>query len=61
MFPDDPDEMEEGNGIPEAIKDMMGNRDAIEALGAMIWYVVHLALLLREVQLTITSPGIYGN
>ncbi|KAF8518415.1 DNA mismatch repair protein Msh6 [Hysterangium stoloniferum] len=42
MFPDDPDEMEEGNGIPDAIKDMMGNRDAIEALGAMIWYLRQL-------------------
>jgi DNA mismatch repair protein MSH6 len=40
MYPDDPDEMEEGNGIPEAIKDMMGNKDAMEALGAMIWWVM---------------------
>lgn len=37
MYPGDPDEMEEGDGIPEVIKDMMGNKDAIEALGSMIW------------------------
>jgi DNA mismatch repair protein MSH6 len=37
IYPDDPDEMEEGNGIPEVIRDMMGNKDAVEALGSMIW------------------------
>lgn len=37
MYPDDSDEMEEGNGIPEAIRDMMGNKDAMQALGSMIW------------------------
>ncbi|KAF8583279.1 DNA mismatch repair protein Msh6 [Ramaria rubella] len=42
MFPDDPDEIEEGNGIPNAIRDILGNRDAVEALGAMIWYLRQL-------------------
>lgn len=39
MYADDPDEMEEGNGIPGVIRDMMGNKEAMEALGSMIWWV----------------------
>ncbi|KIJ36317.1 hypothetical protein M422DRAFT_261267 [Sphaerobolus stellatus SS14] len=39
MFPDDDDAMYEGQGVPEAIREMLGHKDAIEALGAMIWYV----------------------
>jgi len=37
MFPDDEDEMEEGSGMPQAIREMLSNKDAIESLGAMIW------------------------
>lgn len=42
MYPDDPDDMEEGNGIPEVIRDMMGHKGAMEALGSMIWCVLSL-------------------
>lgn len=28
------------SGVPEAIKSMLGCREAVEALGSMIWYVV---------------------
>ena len=39
MFPDDDDAMEEGQGMPEAISEMLGHKETIEALGGMIWYV----------------------
>jgi len=36
--------MEEGNGVPESIRDMMGNKNAIEALSTMIWRVSKISL-----------------
>ncbi|KIJ41375.1 hypothetical protein M422DRAFT_172322, partial [Sphaerobolus stellatus SS14] len=39
MFHDDDDAMEEGQGLPEAIREMLGHKETIEALGGMIWYV----------------------
>ena len=52
MYPDDEDEMEEGNGVPEAIKDMRGNKNAIEALGTMIWRVPKSGLNVGNITLT---------
>lgn len=39
MYPSEDDDMEEGMGIPEAIRDMFTSKPAVEALGAMIWCV----------------------
>ena len=39
LYPDDDDAMEEGSGIPEAIREMLTSRAAVEALGNMIWCV----------------------
>ncbi len=33
---------EEGSAIPEAIRSMLGHKTAVEALGAMIWYLRQL-------------------
>ena len=40
LFPDEDDAMEEGSGIPDAIRNMLSHRSSVEALGAMIWYVL---------------------
>jgi DNA mismatch repair protein MSH6 len=32
------------NGFPSAIRDMLGCKNAIEALGSMMWYVRHCYL-----------------
>lgn len=37
LYPDDDDVMEEGAGIPDAIRDMLTCKPAVEALGSMIW------------------------
>ncbi|KIJ46677.1 hypothetical protein M422DRAFT_249838, partial [Sphaerobolus stellatus SS14] len=42
MFPDDDDAMEEGQGLPEVIREMLGHKETIEALGGMIWYLRQL-------------------
>ena len=39
MYPSEDDDMDEGMGIPDAIRDMLTSKPAVEALGAMIWYV----------------------
>ncbi|GJJ14893.1 hypothetical protein Clacol_009163 [Clathrus columnatus] len=36
------DHMDENNGIPEAIRDMMGDSNVIVALGSMMWYLRRL-------------------
>ncbi|KAH8113753.1 DNA mismatch repair protein Msh6 [Phellopilus nigrolimitatus] len=41
LYPDDEDDME-GAGIPEAIREMVTCEPAVEALGAMIWYLRQL-------------------
>lgn len=45
----DEDESIEGDGalppgVPDAIRSMLGCREAVEALGAMMWYVLPLLL-----------------
>ncbi|THH03935.1 hypothetical protein EW145_g5888 [Phellinidium pouzarii] len=42
LYPDNGDDMEEGAGIPDAIREMLTNEPAVEALGAMIWYLRQL-------------------
>ena len=42
MYPDDDDSMLEGSGIPIAIREMLTSKSAVEALGAMIWYLRQL-------------------
>lgn len=37
------------DGFPSAIRDMLGCKSAIEALGSMMWYVV--AIFLVQIQL----------
>ncbi|KAI5122644.1 hypothetical protein M0805_008727 [Coniferiporia weirii] len=42
LYPDDENDMEEGAGIPDAIREMLICEPAVEALGAMIWYLRQL-------------------
>ena len=37
LYPDDDDAMEEGSAIPDAIRDMLTCKPAVEALGSIIW------------------------
>lgn len=37
LYPDDEEDMDEGSGMPNAIRSMLGCNTAVEALGSMIW------------------------
>ena len=37
LYPDDDDAMEEGSAIPDAIRNMLTCKPAVEALGSIIW------------------------
>lgn len=37
LYPDTDDDIEEGSSIPDAIREMLDSKSAIEALGSMIW------------------------
>ena len=39
MYPSDDDDIDNAAGIPVAIRDMLTSQPAVEALGAMIWFV----------------------